>query len=186
MDGDFRCRILYLKSHDLLIRWSSKITRVSKVIISHSLPKCLLPLNLAGWWLTLEDSYPCSHMILYLRGLIISFDKQKALDLYCRKIYCSQTWHDGVIQWRGPVHKVTWYFYHAILSDRVKNFLSAWPCKIFFEIFLPQPSERWSYFQLNTKITCFKHNIHDIFYHDLKANVYGQGYSENYCRLLPE
>ena len=50
-----------LKSHDPLIRWSSKIMWQNKINIS-PLPQCLWSPISAGLWLALRGSYPHSQM----------------------------------------------------------------------------------------------------------------------------
>ena len=49
-----------IKSHDPLSPWSCEITWQTKTII-YTLPQCLRPQNLPGWWFNLSSSYPKSH-----------------------------------------------------------------------------------------------------------------------------
>ena len=68
--------IPHLKSHELLITWSCKITWQTKINIS-SLPQCLWSPILSGLWFTLRRSYLYSHMTLKSRGVARSYDKIK-------------------------------------------------------------------------------------------------------------
>ena len=54
---------LSIKSYNTLIIWTCKVTWQMKTIIS-LLPDCLLPPNLAGWWLTLRGSDCYSNLTL--------------------------------------------------------------------------------------------------------------------------
>ena len=63
---------------DAASRICGKTTVFAEILIS-PLPQCLWPPNVAGWWLTIRDSYRLSHMILWSHGLPRSLDKLKAI-----------------------------------------------------------------------------------------------------------
>ena len=70
-----------IKLHEYLIMWSYRSTWQTKTVI-FLLPRYLWPPNLAEWSLTLRDSKPWSHIMLWSRRFERSRDKQKPFYLY--------------------------------------------------------------------------------------------------------
>ena len=101
-----------------LITLPSEITWQTKTMIT-LLQRCLWPINLTGWWLTMRSSYPKSHMNLWSRALERSRDKLKPLCIQCHSVYGHKlvrvvTCHKGLlsiklleplIRWS---YKITW------------------------------------------------------------------------------
>ena len=71
---------LPIKLNDPLMKYSYKITLQTTNIVS-PLTQCLMPPNLAGWWLTIKGSHPYCHTILQSYGLVKSLDKLNVLPL---------------------------------------------------------------------------------------------------------
>ena len=58
---------------DTFVTWPSKITGLTKTIIS-PLPQSLWPLNLAGWWLTMKGSHSFTHGVTWAFYLLVLLD----------------------------------------------------------------------------------------------------------------
>ena len=107
-----------IKWHDP-VTWSCKITWKTKTIIT-PLPQCLWPWNLAGWWLTIRDSYSWSHVTLWSCVLTRSHDKLKPFYLHYNNAYDHQTWLNCDLPWRNSTHKVT-IFGYVFIQDLVTS-----------------------------------------------------------------
>ena len=102
--------LLAIKSHDILIKWSYyKVISQTKIIIS-SIPQCLWPPNMAGWWVTLSGFHPYSYSTQWQRSLARSRDKLKPLYLHYYSPYSHQTWQGDDISCGVPTQEVTWSF----------------------------------------------------------------------------
>ena len=80
---------LFIESHGSLIVWSCKITWQAKIM--STLLQSLWPPNLAGWWLTLTDSYLQSNMVVESRAPVRLLGKLKPLYLHQHLAYSHQT-----------------------------------------------------------------------------------------------